>query len=362
MKVGILGTRGIPNNYGGFEQFAEYFSCRLAAAGVEVWVYNSHNHPYRQDKWNGVHIVHCFDPEYIIGPAGPFIYDLNCILDSRKRHFDIILQLGYASASVWHRFLPTGVKIVTNVDGLEWSRSKYGRMLKSFIRKAEHLAVFSSDLIVADSPQIDEYFHRTHGIDSCYIPYGAEILDKPDETALHAFNVLPGSYYLAISRIQPDNNTEAIMKGFLESGSDRHLLLVGSMNNQYGKELIRRYPSEKIRFLGTIFDINLLNQLRYYSRLYFHGHSSGGTNPSLLEAMASRALICAHDNRFNRMILGPDAFYFSNEHDIAGHILADPSKGEHAHFLSNNVKKIVDTYQWDKITDSYIEAFKTVLK
>ncbi len=362
MKVGILGTRGIPNNYGGFEQFAEYFSCRLAQHGAEVWVYNSHNHPYQHPEWNGVHIIHCFDPEYMIGPAGPFIYDLNCILDSRNRHFDIILQLGYASASVWHRFLPAGVRIVTNMDGLEWSRSKYGRLMKSFIRRAEQLAVHSSDLLVADSPQIKDYFQSTYGVSSCLIPYGAEILKKPDVTVLQNYALEPDSYFLAISRIQSDNNTEAIIKGFLESGSARQLLLIGSIDHKYGKYLDKRYHAKNIRFLGGIFDVHLLNQLRYHSRLYFHGHSSGGTNPSLLEAMASRALICAHDNPFNRLILGSDACYFGNEHHIAEIIRSDPGKTEHAHFFTNNLNKIKTSYQWNTITDAYLEAFNSLLK
>ena len=362
MKVGILGTRGIPNHYGGFEQFAEFFSCRLAKRGIEVWVYNSHNHPFQQSEWKGVHIVHCFDPEYLTGAAGPFIYDLNCILDSRKRGFDVILQLGYATASVWQKFLPDGVKIITNVDGLEWSRSKYGKLLKSFIRRAEHLAVRSSDLLVADSPHIRDYFQRTYGVSSSLIPYGAEILEKPDATVLQKYDLEPDSYFLAISRIQSDNNTEVIIKGFLESGSTRKLLLVGSINHAYGRYLNRRYQSENIRFLGGIFDVYLLNQFRYHSHLYFHGHSSGGTNPSLLEAMASQALICAHDNPFNRLILGSDAFYFGNEHHISEIIRSDPGKTEHAHFFTNNLNKIKESYDWNTITDAYLEAFTTLLK
>ena len=106
MRIAIIGTRGIPNNYGGFEQFAEYLSVGLVNQGHEVFVYNSHNHSYKEDNWKGVNIVHCFDPEYLIGSAGQFIYDLNCIINSRKQDFDIILQLGYTSSSIWNRIMP----------------------------------------------------------------------------------------------------------------------------------------------------------------------------------------------------------------------------------------------------------------
>ena len=102
MKIAILGTRGIPNYYGGFEQFAQNLSKYLVIKGHDVYVYNSHNHPYQENLWNGVKILHCKDPEYILGTFGQFIYDFNCILDSRKRNYDIILQLGYTSSSIWN--------------------------------------------------------------------------------------------------------------------------------------------------------------------------------------------------------------------------------------------------------------------
>ena len=122
MKIAILGTRGIPNYYGGFEQFAQHLSEYLVNKGHEIIVYNSHTHPYQEGEWNGVKIVHCKDPEDKIGAAGQFIYDLNCIIDSRKRDFDIILQLGYASSAIWYFLFPKKAIVITNMDGLEWKK------------------------------------------------------------------------------------------------------------------------------------------------------------------------------------------------------------------------------------------------
>src|SRR6516162_8518542 len=101
MKIGILGTRGVPNAYGGFEQFAQYLAEGLLRNGHEVWVYNSHTHPYKSDRWNDIHIIHCNDPEHKIGTLGQFIYDFNCLMDARRREYDILLQLGYTSNSIW---------------------------------------------------------------------------------------------------------------------------------------------------------------------------------------------------------------------------------------------------------------------
>src|SRR5690606_15248269 len=125
--IAILGTRGIPNNYGGFEQFAEYLSSYLANKGHEVDVYCSSSHPYQKSLWSKVNLIHIYDPENQLGTLGQFVYDLNCILDSRKRDFDIILQLGYTSNSIWGWLFSSKPIIVTNMDGLEWKRSKYSK-------------------------------------------------------------------------------------------------------------------------------------------------------------------------------------------------------------------------------------------
>src|SRR5688500_16446735 len=133
LKIAILGTRGIPNNYGGFEQIAGYLSKGLVEKGHSVTVYNSHKHPYKESIWNGVEIVRCFDPEFLIGTAGQFVYDLNCILHVRKRRFDIILMLGYTSSSVWKDLYPKNAVLITNMDGLEWKRPKYSKPVRKFL-------------------------------------------------------------------------------------------------------------------------------------------------------------------------------------------------------------------------------------
>ena len=133
MKIGILGTRGIPNYHGGFEQFAEYFSIYLAENNHEVYVYNSHSHPYQKKHFKGVNIIHCKDPENKMGTVGQFIYDFNCILDARKRNYDILLQLGYTSSSIWCKLLPPKTIVISNMDGLEWKRSKYPKMVQKFL-------------------------------------------------------------------------------------------------------------------------------------------------------------------------------------------------------------------------------------
>jgi len=329
----------------------------LHKQGVEVWVYNSHNHPFQGSLWNNIHIIHCFDPEDRIGTAGQFIYDLNCILDSRKRRFDYILQLGYTSSSVWHRLLPKKPTIITNMDGLEWKRSKYSPLVRKFLKYAEKLAVQSSDKLVADSTAIADYLKTAYNKESVFIPYGAEIFDNPEVIILADFNVEPEKYFLLIARLQPDNHIQEIIKGVIGSGTDLPLLVVGNFKNKFGKYLVEKYESPIIRFCGSIFDQKTLDNLRFFSALYFHGHSAGGTNPSLLEAMAASSVICAHNNPFNRSVLGENGFYFDGETDISSLIIQENYRETKRIFGPVNLKVIENHYSWDKIISAYHQLF-----
>jgi hypothetical protein len=185
MRVAILGTRGIPNYHGGFEQFAEYFAKFLVIQGHDAFVYNSSLHPYKKDNWNGVSIIHQADPEDKIGTVGQFIYDFNCIKDSRSRDFDVILQLGYTSSSIWNWLFPKSAKIVTNMDGLEWKRSKYSSKVQMFLKFAEKLAVNHSDALIADSIGIQSYLDKKYSVSSEYIAYGVLVENVNDNSILN---------------------------------------------------------------------------------------------------------------------------------------------------------------------------------
>jgi len=356
MRVGILGTRGIPNHYGGFEQFAQYLALGLKQIGCEVYVYNSSDHPFKDDIWNGIKVIHKYDPEYLIGLSGQFIYDLNCILDSRKRKFDVLLQLGYTTSSIWGWLLPRQSKIVYNMDGMEWHRAKYNSLIKKFLRYAEKLAVKYSDRVVADSEIIREYYENNYNKPVYFIPYGADIFDQPGLGTLDLFGLKPYSYNILIARLQPDNNPEMILDGVMQSKSDRKMLVIGQDTTTYGKYLKDKYRSDKIRYFGGIYDIKILNNLRYYSHLYFHGHSAGGTNPSLLEAMAASGLISAFASPYNESVLGGSAFYFSNRDQVTRLIDDDIIKHDYQGFIESNLKKIENKYNWPKIIDDYFEC------
>jgi glycosyltransferase involved in cell wall biosynthesis len=354
MKIAIIGTRGIPNHYGGFEQFAEYLSVGLVKMGHEITVYNSHDHPFQESTWNGVNIIHCKDPEHKIGTVGQFIYDLNCILDSRKRNFDCIVQLGYTSSSIWSRFFPKKATILTNMDGLEWKRSKYSKPVQRFLKYAEKLAIRHSDVLISDSLGIQAYLKEKYSKDSTYIPYGADVFSNPDKSILAEYDLDEYGYNMLIARMEPENNIETILDGVVQAKSTAPFLVIGNTSTKLGKALVDKFSDHKnIQFLGAIYNMDTLNNLRHYSNIYFHGHSVGGTNPSLLEAMASSSLICANDNNFNRSILNEQALYFLTSNDVSEILKITHRNESHNEILNKNIDAIATTFAWSNIIEQY---------
>jgi glycosyltransferase involved in cell wall biosynthesis len=166
-----------------------------------------------------------------------------------------------------------------------------------------------------------------------------------------------------IARLEPENSIEIILDGVIKSGNKDTFLVIGNQNTKYGNFLKEKYStSYNIKFIGSIYDINILNNLRNYSNIYFHGHTVGGTNPSLLESMASNALICANKNPFNESILNDDALYFITSEDVAKVIIDNPrEKDDVSKYIQHNRNKIETLYSWDKIIDAYISHFKEIL-
>jgi glycosyltransferase involved in cell wall biosynthesis len=358
LKIAILGTRGVPNNYGGFEHIAGYLSRGLVERGHDVTVYNSNRHPYQASEWYGVHIVHCFDPEYLIGVPGQFVYDLNCILDTRKNNFDIILMLGYTSSSVWGSLYPGKSIVITNMDGLEWQRAKYSKPVRSFLKFAERLAVKSSKFHVADSVVIKEYLDDKYKINSKYIAYGAGLHPVRNEELLQEYGLIKYQYFLLMARLEPENNIEMVLDGFCETESNSKFIIIGNTANGYGSYLVRKYKQDRrIIFLGAIFDEAKVQSITAFCKLYFHGHSVGGTNPSLLDAMASRAPLAVHDNAFNSSIIKGNAMYFSNAIDVSN--LINANQFIKKEFLNNNYSTILNEFTWDQIIDQYENYFVT---
>ncbi len=362
IRIAILGTRGIPNLYGGFEQFAEYLSVGLVKRGHAVGVYLPHTHPYHEPTFHGVHLHRIYTPERALGPAAHFLYDHLSLRDAIKQGYEIALACGYGtSAPSFYLNRLKGLKVVTNMDGLEWKRTKWHPAVQTLTRWMEKLAVQRSHALVADNLGIQEDLWERYGAVSTYIPYGAEWILPTSEDALTEYEVTPRGYDLVIARLEPENNIELILDGHKIAGSPRPLLVVGNCQTAYGKALLLRYAHQHhIRFLGSLYDKSILDALRYHCRLYYHGHSVGGTNPSLLEAIGCEALIAIHENRFNRSVIGSLAPGFHQVQCVAELAVAD-LESIRVGCVGTQLATLKERFTWEGVILAYEQLFQKVL-
>lgn len=245
------------------------------------------------------------------------------------------------------------------MDGLEWKRSKYSKPVRTFLKYAEYLAVKSSDYLISDSPGIQAYIRTKYDVDSKFIAYGSNPINNVDESILNNYSLIKYEYNMLIARLEPENNIEVILDGVEKSNSIKPFVVIGKYDtNSFGNYIFNKFRnSKKIIFLGGIYNQNHLNVMRWFSNLYFHGHTVGGTNPSLLEAMASNCLIVAHNNSFNKFILGSDGFYFENKNEVAL-CIESLNKKNHVEKIKNNKNKITNNFSWNYINQSYLDFFK----
>ena len=362
MKIAILGTRGIPNNYGGPETNAEIMSPIFLSKGHEVTVYNPDEHPYQEKEWNGVKIRHMRCRESKLKIWGTLLYDYLCLRDAVRSDFDIILELGYVPCAIFYPLRRRKRALLfTNMDGLEWKRAKWNFILRRFAKLTESLGAKFSDALIADNPAIQTYYREEYGRDSYFIPYGATTIYEPVTAHLKTYEVTPRSYYLLITRMEPENNVETILDGYQASGSQKPVLLVGKTTTPFAKHLVTKFgPNPNIRFLGGIYDYEVLSALRWHADIYFHGHSVGGTNPSLVEAMATNAFIAAHDNIFNRAILEDAAPYFDSVERVA-EIISTDHDAYREDYVAINKRKIEEVYTWENSAAAHLAAFEQEL-
>ena len=372
MKIAFVSTRGIPNNYGGFEQFAEYISVGMAQRGHEVVVYSPKFHPYQESTYKGVRIKHIYSPETWMGSSvGSFFYDFASLRDAlKKEDFDIIYEAGYTSiipAYIWFNVKKRKRPIfTTNMDGLENKRSKFSPMVRRFLDWEEKMAVKYSHYLIADNMGIHDYYKEKYGKESKFLAYGADIHDDFKAEYLEEFGLKSEEYYILIARLEPENNIVMAIEGYLHSKENgrRPLIVVGKTNTPHGKELVEKYGNERsVEFVGGIYDFKKLDSVRHFSKAYFHGHSVGGTNPSLLEAMAAGCFIFAHDNIFNRAVLKENAFYYPSADKVTEYLnrIDTIAEGSKIQYTARNIEVIRNEYSWESLIDKHEKYFYWLL-
>jgi glycosyltransferase involved in cell wall biosynthesis len=360
MKIAILGSRGIPARYGGFETFAEQLSTRLASEGIDVTVFCPSASRRPDETYLRVKLRYIESPR--AGSFTEILWDAKCFWTAR-RGFDVVYMLGVgASFAAW---LPRlfGSSVWINSDGLEWKRSKWSLPQRIYLVVAETLSVCFASTIIADSVAIERYLRARYSQRKriSTIAYGAQIpAATPDKSLIDAWDLRPDEYYIVICRLEPENHVLEILDGFERSKSNLCLVIVGNIENpnRYVESLLA-YQSSKVRFIGTVYDQRRLAALRFYARGYLHGHSVGGTNPSLLEAMACSNLVIAHDNEFNREVLEDSGLYFTGRDQVAEIINAtDSGQVDVASHRQQAAGIVSRRYLWNHVADAYLKLLE----
>ncbi|MAG56493.1 MAG: glycosyl transferase [Planctomycetes bacterium] len=313
-RLRILGARGIPASYGGFETFAQDLALYLVARGWDVIVYcqDDGGEAVREETWRGIRLIHI--PVRSEGAKGSIAFDWKSTWHA-SREPDLVLNLGYNTALFFLILRCRGVRNVVNFGGIDWTRRKWSLPVRVWFYVNHLFACWCSNHLVADHPRIQDFLESRPFVcprKITMIPYGAEPVDGSDRDVLAKLGLVADRYVFVIARSEPGHSLIDIMEAWSRREREEVLVVVGPYHpekNRFHRRVMAA-ASDSVRFLGAVFDQQIVQTLRAGARLYIHGHHHGGTNPSLVEALAASSAVLAHDNPFNRWVATEDAAEF----------------------------------------------------
>lgn len=355
-KISILGTRGIPAQHGGFETFAEHFAVYLQQKDWQVTVYcqEKGNSSSYEDDWSGIHRVHI--PVMQDGAKGTIVFDWKSTLHAVKRN-NPVLTLGYNTAIFCTLYRLRGIKNVVNMDGVEWRRAKWSPLERAWLYINEKLGGWLGNHLIADHPEIRIHLSQFVSKDKItVIPYSADIIETADASLLSQFNLAPDKYTILIARPEPENSILEVVRAYSKIKRGFPLVILGNYNpvkSDYQRQVIDA-ASDEIKFVGALYSKPLVQALRFYARLNIHGHTVGGTNPSLVEALGAGTPILAHDNKFNRWVAGEVAHFFSSEDSCTAELDSLLNNDRELKIMREyNRKQMLTHFTWDKVHTAY---------
>src|SRR5262245_16358238 len=362
MKLAIIGTRGIPANYGGFETFAEELATRLVARGHDVTVYGrSNNIRYPHDTYKGVRLV--ILPTIGTKHLDTIAHTFFSVLHAIPKRFDCVLICNAANALFGIVPRLTRTPFALNVDGVERLRKKWGAAGRAYYRISERLATIIPNAVVTDAEVMRDYYLKQYRTASVMIAYGAECGRLDSTTVLDQLGVRSREYFLYVSRLEPENNAHLVIEAFEKVQTDKALLIVGDA--PYALKYIERLKAttdSRIRFPGAIYGSGY-RELQSHAYAYIQATEVGGTHPALLEAMGAENCVIAKDTPENHEVLADAGLFFRDAEDLAQQIrltLADPSLVSRLRGCAHDRAKA--RYSWEAVTDAYERLFTELVR
>jgi len=366
MKVAIIGSRGYPYVYGGFETFVKELSERLVSHNIEVHVYCQRNlFIERPKEVKGIKLHYI--PTLPQKSLNQVIHSFLSIIHATVSKADVLLVVNLAAGPMGWIPKITGKKTMINVDGLEWLRPKWKGPGAKYFYLAAKLATKLYDKIITDAEAMRQVYLNEFKTDSTVIAYGAPAYKPASEEALKNLNLESETYYLIVGRLIPDNNADLIIRGFLKSNSKKKLVVVGDVpySDKYATSL-KSMQNDRLIFTGYVKNQEELMALYQHAFAYIHGHKYGGTNPAMLKAMSNKCAILALNTVFNQEMLSNGAFgvfFEENENNVAKTLEKIETEPERVKSLKQNVSSgLTEKYNWEHITSQYIQEMEQLLR
>ena len=379
--VFIIGSKGIPARYGGYETFVENLTKRRVNDSIKYHV-SCIGEKKGEFEYNSADCFNVTIPD--IGPAKAILYDLKsfvwCIKYIKRNKikkpivYVLTCRIGPFYRVLVHKIHKLGGLVYLNPDGHEWLRAKWSKPVRLYWKKSEKLMVKYSDLIICDSKNIETYIrknYRRFAPRTIFIAYGSDITpsalsnqDAKFSAWLKSNDIISGEYYLSVGRFVPENNFETMIREFMMSKTKRTFVIISTYDEKffmYLKNKLGFDKDERIKFVGSVYDSELLKKIREQAFCYFHGHSVGGTNPSLLEALSATDLNLLYDVGFNREVAEDTALYWSNETGNLAKLIdfVDLFDEKKRSLLGESARKrIYDEYNWQLIVEKYENVFR----
>ncbi len=360
--LNIMGTRGVPAGHSGYETFAAALAPYLVQRGWGVTVYcqDEEGEDGRVDTWKGVQRVH-FVPR-AQGTLGTMEFDAKTVRHVlRQPGIDLVLGYNTAVFNVVQRLW--GRKVAMNMDGIEWIRAKWSLPAKAWFWINEVIGGNIVNVPIADHPEMEKHLRPRTFRNITMIPYGADaVTDEPVEP-ITAYGLEPGKYLIKICRSVPENSILEIIRAFSRERRGIKLVILGHYRDDNDYHVAcRRAASDEVLFPGAIFEEKITKALRFHARAYLHGHTVGGTNPSLCEALGAGCAIVAHDNRFNRWVAGSEQFYFAGEDECEAAIrvvIDDDARVNEAKAAAR--RRHAEAFTWPIVLGQYERALEALL-
>ena len=366
VRIAIIGSRGYPSTYGGFETFVRRIAPFLADRGHGVTVYGRSGDAWRRPTEGSVDGIRTVVTRGIDSKSFSTLrFGCTAAWHARSGGYDAALVMNVANGYFLRVLRRADVPVVVNVDGIEWERAKWNRLAKAVFYRGASASARNANILVADSRAIADYWRSEFGVEARFIPYGGESSEPDDDAAFRTLGLTERRYVLVVARLVPENNVDLFLDACDLLAPDTEVVVVGSaVGGSSTEDRLRILDKSRYRWLGHVHDQALLRSLWRHAGVYFHGHSVGGTNPALLQAMGSGAPVVAVNTVFNREVITPGSGVLveADARAIAESLRSVLADDVFAAALGQGaMKRVADAYTWDGVCAAYLEALEAAV-